>query len=137
MGGHPPLVNTSDLPEPIVLWAMPLANARELHEFLHHYRPGGYQFDHDQLRKAIVLAEATRDSSQAKRTKAGYREVRTAEHILAQFRQCCLDAEEQKDEGYWDLVGIHNQHATDSAQDLDNLLSDNKAAPLPAEWQRG
>lgn len=76
------------------------------------------------------------ESATADRTRSGYIEVRSAEQILAQFRACIADAEAaaEEDEVYW--VAMHNQNATDSARDLDNLLSDNKSTPLPTDWQR-
>lgn len=119
-------------PEPIVIWPMPLSHAIQLYEFLHYNRAGGYQYDHDVLAEAIVKTE----TGTTKRTKDGYVEVRSAEQILAQFRQCALDAEAAADEDEWDFVHMHHQNATDSAVDLDNLLTDNKTAPLPVDWQR-
>lgn len=70
------------------------------------------------------------------RTKRGYVEYRSAEVILAQFRNCVQGSEEAADADEWDLVRMHLRNAADSATDLDNLLSDNKTAPLPADWQR-
>lgn len=124
-------VHPSDLPEPVVLWALPLSHARDLYERLNYNRPAGYPTDLDALAEAIVMAESV-----PRRTTAGYIEVRSPESILAQFRNCVEEAEAAKGEDEWGLVAMHNQNATDSAIDLDNLLSDNKSVPLPTDWQR-
>jgi hypothetical protein len=123
----------SDEPEPIVAWPMPLSHARELYEYLHYTRPGGFQYDHDQLAEAIVQAEA---GSSPKRSQDGYVEVRPAWRILMQLRNCIVEADAALDADENELYAMFLKHGLDSARDLDNLLSDDKSAQLPADWQR-
>ncbi len=70
------------------------------------------------------------------RSKPGYVEVRHPEQILDQFRSCMEEMDAAAADDRWDLVAMHYSNAADSARDLDNLLTDNQFAPLPADWQR-
>jgi hypothetical protein len=103
--------------------------------------PGGWQGAHDELAEAIVACESGTINRQVnalrdRQVNPGYVEVRTAEQILGQARQCAIDLLDALDDENMYEASIHAQNATDSYTDLDMLLSTNKSAPLPADWQR-